>query len=126
MNLLNISWVARGSVLALTLLPAIASAQSPTPANTSKPPLFDSIGALANYACKVVDVVFTGAIILTIIFVLLAGIKYIMHGSDPAKISEAHKQLMWAAIGFAVALIAATVPSIVAVVLGTSLPEGVC
>jgi hypothetical protein len=107
--------LARLLLIVLLAAPAIGSAQTPT----DKPkPLFDSIKSVVAKACEAVGYVFTAAIIITIIFVLLAGIKYIVHGSDPGKIAEAHKQLMWAAIGFAIAIIARTMPFIIATVLG--------
>ncbi len=106
-------------LVALLVLPSLALAQGTTNPNpTSTKPLFSSINDIVSKACDVVNVVFTGAIIITIIFVLLAGIKYITNGADPGKIAEAHKQLMWAAIGFAVALVARTMPFIIATVLG--------
>lgn len=105
-------------LVALLVLPGIALAQGTPSPTTAKQPLFSSINQVVSKACDVVNVVFTGAIIITIIFVLLAGIKYITNGADPGKIAEAHKQLMWAAIGFAVALVARTMPFIIATVLG--------
>jgi hypothetical protein len=84
-------------------------------------PLFDSIEGVAKWACKVVNVFFTAAIILTIVFVLVAAINYITANGDPAKVKKGHQTLIWAAVGFAVALIAATVPDIVAMILGTTL-----
>ena len=101
----------------LALVPNLVLAQATKP----KPPLFESIGAVAMKACGVFNILFTGAIIVTIIFVLLAGIQYITQGSDPSKVSEAHQKLIWAAVGFGVALLARVVPSIVASFLGTSL-----
>jgi hypothetical protein len=113
--------IARLALIAILAVPALAFAQGTTPNPTTtvkKEPLFSSINQVVAKACDVVNVVFTGAIIITIVFVLLAAIKYITNGADPGKISEAHKQLMWAAIGFAVALVARTMPFIVATVLG--------
>lgn len=88
---------------------------------TEQGPLYSSIADIAVKACWVFNVMFTGAVIVTVIFVLLAGLQYITGGGDPGKVKEAHQKLLWAAIGFAVALIAKSVPLFVSSVLGASL-----
>jgi FtsH-binding integral membrane protein len=82
--------------------------------------IFNNINDVASKVCGFVNIMFTGAIILTIVFVLLAGIKYITKGSDPKEVSSAHQMLVWGAIGFAVAVMAGTLPKIVAGLLGAS------
>jgi len=111
-------------VVGLLTLPwaSTALAQSTTTPKSGGKPLFDTIEQVIAWSCKVVDVLFTFAVIVTIVFVLLAAIQYITGGADPAKVKNAHQKLIWAAIGFAVALISATVPDIVAIALGTTLP----
>ena len=93
-----------------------------TPQLASAVVIFDSIGSVASKLCEVVDILFTGTLILTIVFVLLAAIKYITKGADPKAVAEAHQMLVWAAIGFAVAIMASIVPSLIASLLGTSTP----
>lgn len=89
-------------------------------------PIFHNIDEVVLKACELVDWLFTGALILTVIFVLLAAIKYITKGSDPKEVSAAHQMLIWAAIGIAVAIMAAVVPGFVASILGTPLPHDAC
>ena len=90
------------------------------PQLVSAAPIFTSIGDVASKACQVVDILFTGALILTIVFVLLAAITYITKGSDPKAVEGAHQSLIWAAIGFAVAVMASVLPKIIAGLVGAS------
>lgn len=99
----------------IAIVPTIASAA-----------VFQNIGQVADKLCGVVDILFTGTLILTIVFVLLAAIKYITKGSDPKAVGEAHQMLIWAAIGFAIALFANTVPSIVAGIIGSGADASGC
>ena len=109
----------------LTSLTAVGAAVAPlvsyattTVATSTHQPIFSSIGDVVNKGCYVVNVLFTGSVIVTIVFVLLAAIKYITKGSDPKEVSAAHQMLIWAAIGFGVAVAASVVPQFVASVLG--------
>jgi hypothetical protein len=63
--------------------------------------------------CGVASWLFAAAIVVSIIYVLIAAFKY-MGGSDSSeKITEAHKSLVYAAIGIAVAIVAGGMPYIV-------------
>lgn len=125
MSILRHPTVARVALGLLTFPVASAAfAQTTKTASTTVnggKPLFETIESVIGWACKVTSVLFTAAIILTIVFVLLAALNYITANGDPAKVKKGHQTLIWAAIGFAVALISATVPDIVAMVLGTSI-----
>ena len=101
-----------------SLSPLLALAATSAASST---PLFHNINDVVAKACQVVNILFTGAILLTIVFVLLAAFKYITKGSDPKAVSDAHQMLIWAAIGFAVALCAAVVPGFIAGALGTGI-----
>lgn len=112
------------------LAPVFAYAQNVTgtiggTASTTNP-TFSSIEDVVSKACEVVNWLFTGALILTVVFVLLAAIKYITKGSDPKAVGDAHQMLIWAAIGFAIALLAAVAPGFIAGVLGADLPNSAC
>lgn len=98
--------------------------QAATSSSSTAP--FGSVALIVAKACYVVNILFTGALILTVVFVLLAAIRYITKGSDPKEVGTAHQMLIWAAIGFAVALFAAVFPSMVAGILGIPLPAGGC
>lgn len=57
------------------------------------------------------------AIPLATIMVLIGAFQFITGGGDPEKISKARKTILYAAIGFAVALIASGVSSIIKSIL---------
>ena len=100
------------------VLTPLVSYATTTVATSTRQPIFRSIGDVVNKACYVTNILFTGAVIVTIVFVLLAAIKYITKGSDPKEVAAAHQMLIWAAIGFGVAVAASVVPEFVASVLG--------
>lgn len=79
-----------------------------------KPPGYDTPDDLVGQACNAASWLFGGAIILSIVFVLIAAITYMRSSGDPAKVKEATNMLMYAAIGVAVALVAFLFPGIIA------------
>jgi cell division protein FtsW (lipid II flippase) len=76
---------------------------------------------MVKYACAAAEWVFAAAIILSIVMVLLAGIKYMQSSGDPGKVKEATGRLVWAAVGVAVALIAFTFPTLISTLLRADL-----
>ena len=60
------------------------------------------------------------AIPLSTIMILVGAFQFMTGGGDPEKISKARKTIMYAAIGFAVALIASGVSSIIKSILNGS------
>jgi len=68
--------------------------------------------------CKFLAWFYTFAIIIGIIFVILTAYKYITAGGEAEKVKSAHKTLIYAIIGFAVAILARGVPLIVANLIG--------
>ena len=104
------------------LLPALAYAQD-IPGITPAPKVdgFSSIGSLVSTACTVTGWIFTGAILLSIVFILIAGITYITSGGNPEKTKKAGTMLVYVAIGIAVALIAYVFPTLIATTLGADL-----
>ncbi|MDP3015356.1 MAG: hypothetical protein Q8N28_03045 [bacterium] len=57
--------------------------------------------------------------IITVMFVLFAAFNYLTGGGDPEKIKTAHKQIMYAVIAIAVALLAVGFSLIIKQFLGT-------
>ncbi len=57
------------------------------------------------------------AIPLSVIMVLVGAFQFITGGGDPAKISEARKTILYAAIGLGVALIAGGITSLIKSIL---------
>lgn len=77
-----------------------------------------NIDEIAGKFCIILNWVFTAAIITGIIMVVIAAFKYMTAKGDATKLSEAHQTFFYAAIGLAVAILAASVPFIIATFLG--------
>lgn len=65
----------------------------------------------------VIRIIFTVLMIVAIGFILYAAFKYLTAMGDAAKVQEAHRALLWAAVAIAVALVATGVRAIVESVL---------
>ncbi|MDO8302682.1 MAG: hypothetical protein Q7T18_05535 [Sedimentisphaerales bacterium] len=70
---------------------------------------------------SIFDWLFYALIIVTIFFVLMAAFKYLTADGDPGKVSEASKQLLYAAIAIVVGILAVVFPKIVASIIGVPL-----
>jgi fumarate reductase subunit D len=63
--------------------------------------------------CAALNWLYTLALIVAVIFILLAAFKYITAGGDPEQVKSAGRSLLYAVVGIAVALLANGVPGIV-------------
>lgn len=82
----------------------------------SEPPtinVLESPGGMQRFACGFAGWFFTAAIIISIVIAILTGIKYMTAGGNPEKIKSAHHQLLYVAVGLAVALLARVMPMII-------------
>lgn len=61
-------------------------------------------GSLAGFLEKLLGVVIMLGSIVIVLFIIMAGFKYVTAGGDEKQIAAAHKQLLWTAIGAAVLL----------------------
>lgn len=93
------------------------------PRTASAGPILDG---LVKATCNVANYVFTFAIIASIFMALIAAYKYMTAGGDSTKVSEAHKTILYAAIGVAVTLVAGGFPNIIAGLVGEKLPGNGC
>jgi len=75
-------------------------------------------GSIFDTVCIILDYIFTGLIILAIIFVLIAAFRYLTAGGDPEKVKAASKTLIYAAVAVAVGILAQAIPIIVGNFLG--------
>lgn len=90
---------------------SVAHAQLPLPGVVTP---VDTGNELLTFICTVVfKWLFTGAIILAIILVLIAAYKFLTSEGDPANTKAAGKMLVFAAIGLVVAIMARTMPVLV-------------
>jgi uncharacterized membrane protein len=88
---------------------------------------FKEIGDVAKKLCEVMNWFYTFALIIGIIFIIIAAFKYMMAGGDTEKFSQAHKALIYGVIGIAVAILAKSVPFVVGSFLGSNESAlGVC
>lgn len=76
---------------------------------------------LINAACRIANYLFTISLVVGIGAALWAAFQYMTAGGDSNKVSGAHKTLTYAAIGIAVALLAGSVPGLVASLLDPTL-----
>ena len=66
----------------------------------------------------VLNIIFIGLMILVIIMVLMGAFKLMTAAGDTAKVTAGRNQIMYAAIGLIVALVAKALPSIVSGLFG--------
>lgn len=59
------------------------------------------------------DWLFVILVVVSVIFIILAGLQFITGGGDPAAVSMARTKLIWAAVGIGVALLARGLPAAV-------------
>lgn len=57
--------------------------------------------------------VFAIFLAISLIYILLGAFQFVTAGADPAKISQAREKLIYAAVGIAIALLAAGFPAII-------------
>jgi len=66
----------------------------------------------------VINIIFIALMILVIIMVLMGAFKLMTAAGDTAKVTAGRNQIMYAAIGLIVALVAKAVPSIISALFG--------
>ncbi len=95
------------SFLAYLLLPGISYASGLCPEG------YESLCQLApqnsgpgSLVAGIIQILLLTAIVVAALFLVLAGIKYIMSGGDKGKIDEARKQIIASIIGLLIALLA--------------------
>ncbi len=107
-------------LVALVLSATVLSfAMAALPSDTKTPPDVSTQALLINKIDAILNWVFTAAIILSVVFILLAGFQFVTSGSDPAKLSEARLKIIWAVIGIIVAAAAKGLPYVIVTLLGT-------
>ena len=110
------------SILAL-VLPAMAFAQAtPVAPVTSNVPQgnITSLQSVLQLFCTVFSWAFYFLIVLAVIFIIVAGFKYLTAAGDPEKVKAAGTMLIYTAVAIVVALLARAVPLIIGSFLGAS------
>lgn len=67
---------------------------------------------------SIINWVFAIMVVVGTIFIVLAAFQFVTGGGDPAKVAEARMKLIWAVLGFAVAILARGVQPLVKSLLG--------
>lgn len=77
-----------------------------TAGKMSAQPIDQTLNTVANYAIGIL-------VITSIFYVIWAGYMFVMYGTDPEKVGEARKKIMFAGIGIIVALMAKGIVSLI-------------
>jgi len=113
-------------LLGAILMPALGIAAEPPgifnpPAAGTGPGTVPSSGdALLGRIQTISNWVFAIFLAISLIYILLAAFQFVTGGGEPEKVSEARQKLIYAAIGIAIALIAAGFPQILRTIVTTS------
>lgn len=113
------SFFAKSSVVSILTLWGIRVSVALAQTSGAKSPVTDETD-LQQLMCNIVDWFFWIVIVISVMMVLLAAFDYVTAGDDTEKTSRGRKRLTYAAVGIAVALLAAGFPSIVASVFPNS------
>lgn len=121
MNFKNKKMVGRIGALAFgaALLPMLVMAQSGIKGAVDPPSIAFDFDTVVDVLNTVVTWLFTIFLIVAVIFVILAAFKYLTSGGDPEKVKEASRNLVFAAVAIAVALLSISVRFLVQDFLGT-------
>lgn len=96
------------ALLALLVLPVLVFGQDDPPA------LIKSVSELCQFIQRIVTVVFSIIMIIAVIFILLAAFNYLTAGGSGEKVETATKQLTNAIIAIVIAVLAYSIPMVVA------------
>ena len=99
-------------MLAVTL-GSVASAQGVAPLPTGKEGIPTGLTTAAEFVTLLEDLtdwLFVILVVVSVIFIVLAGFQFITGGGDPVAISAARTKLIWAAVGIGIALLARGLP----------------
>jgi hypothetical protein len=102
--------------------PLVFAEAAGIPDSPIKPPkaLSTSASSVTKLACTGLQWIFTGAIVFSIVLILLAAIEYMRSSGEPAKVTSATNKLIWVAVGVAVAILARTLPLLIGGIFGVT------
>ncbi|MBI2622953.1 MAG: hypothetical protein HYW65_00035 [Candidatus Liptonbacteria bacterium] len=100
-------------------LPGQVNPTNPGAVTPSIAPTIASTGTgVFNIVCIVITWIFYVLIILAVVFVIMAAIKYVTASGDPEKIEKANHQIIYAAVAVVVGLLARGFPAIIGSIFG--------
>ncbi len=88
------------------------------PTGIEVPGNIEDVGGIVNIITEIVKWTYTIFFIVAVFMILMAAYTYLTAQADPEKIKNATKQITWAAVAIAVALIAVSVNLIVKQFIG--------
>lgn len=103
-------------------LPLAASAAASEPTK----PRFNNIDEVIGSLCNIFQILFTIAILFGIVFILLAAFRYMTAGGSAERVGEATRAVRWAVVGIVFALLARSMPILIASIFGSSGSLDVC
>ena len=118
MNVIK-KFFASSSLLTIPMLWGVRVSIALAQTSSATSPVTDETD-LQQLFCNIIAWFFWIVIVISVIMVLVAAFDYVTAGDDTEKTTRARKRLTYAAVGIAVALIAAGFPSIVASVIPNS------
>ena len=105
----------------LMVLPLASIAQGPPSGvggAVSPPTIQFSFQTVVNLLNTVVTWIFTIFLIVSVIFIILAAFNYLTSGGDAEKVSKATRQVVFAAVAIAVALLSVAIRFVVEQLVG--------
>ncbi|HEY4509927.1 MAG TPA: hypothetical protein VJC15_03005 [Candidatus Paceibacterota bacterium] len=105
------------SVLAVVMA-GVASAQAVATPESTIPTGITTAQGFIDLMRTLTDWLFVILVVISVIFIVLAGLQFITGGGDPAAVSMARTKLIWAAVGIGVALLARGLPAAIQNLLG--------
>lgn len=82
--------------------------------------IITSVSDITKLFCSVLNWMFWGLIVASIVMFLVGGYTYVTAADDPQKVSTANKILLYAAIAVAVGILAGSVPGLIASFFGVT------
>jgi hypothetical protein len=77
-----------------------------------------TVSGLASWICGLAGWMFTGLIVLAIVFSLFAAFMYVTSQGNTESVETANKALLYIAIGITIAVLASAIPKIIGSLLG--------
>lgn len=116
---------ARATGLAALAAPFVALAQAP-PLPTPPFSTVDELIQVGGPICTIFTWLFFILILVAVIFILLAGYKYVVAGGDAEKVKGANRQILFAAVAVVIAFVARVVPNIALGLIGSGTTGAQC
>lgn len=99
------------AALLLAAYPFLTMAATPT-GTTSPPSKWTNVQQIIDFLNEILDVLFTIFLIVAVIMLVLAAFNYLTAGGDEEKVDKAKNMVKYAVIAIIIALLAASIPTV--------------